>query len=153
MQFPELSRSSCKTKKTFFGPEININCPLGQDKRVNRHSHIAYTLYLHFSSLYKFLCKAVSRYLFYPEDTTTFFGSRPNWFHFGRFEGNNSCKKRQIKLKFRTWLVLIVEQMSYLVLWKTQIFTHTGHTQSLHFWCNFDSNLPLKMAKLQKSKY
>ena len=37
--------------------------------------------------------------------------------------------------------------------WKIQIFTETGDTQSLQVWSNFDPLSPLKMAKIEKSKY
>ena len=37
-------------------------------------------------------------------------------------------------------------------LWKTWFFTGMGLTQSLYFWSNFDSLLPLKMVKIEESK-
>ena len=41
-------------------------------------------------------------------------------------------------------------------IWKTQIFTERGDTQSLHFWSNFDPFLPLEedgqIKKIKKIK-
>ena len=68
----------------------------------------------------------------------------------GGLGGNNSSKELQIELIFWSQVVLIVAEMSFRAFWKTQIFTVTGHTQSLSFWSNFDHSLTPEDGRNQK---
>ena len=83
----------------------------------------------------KFQLLDISRSRLYPEETTMFrfFGSGPNWAHFGGFGGNTSRKERQIELIFWPQVVLIVIRVPFKNFRKTRIFTETGRTQSLSF--------------------
>ena len=61
---------------------------------------------------------------------------------FGEVVGPNFPKYCQILLKFLPH-VLFQEKKQYVKkFWRTQIFTETGDTQSLHFWSNFGPFFP-----------
>ena len=61
---------------------------------------------------------------------------------FGDILGPNSPKYCQILLKFSPQVVFKEQKYCFKNLWKTQIFTEMGDTQSLHFWSNFDPFFP-----------
>ena len=61
---------------------------------------------------------------------------------FGEVLSPNSPKYRQILLKFSPQVVFKEQKQCFKNLWKTQIFTETEDTQSLHFWSNFDPFFP-----------
>ena len=71
-----------------------------------------------------------------------FLGSCPNWSQFWGFGGNNSRKKRPIKLKFGPQVVLIGIYGIYNSFWNFQIFPTAGRTFSksaflVPFWAQF----------------
>ena len=68
------------SKKNVFGPKLGLNCPLDLRQRVITNSHIAYngTIHLYFLDA-KFQLLGISHSRLYPEETTMFFGSGPNW--------------------------------------------------------------------------
>ena len=78
------------------------------------------------------------------------FGSGPNWAHFGRFGGNNSNKKCQIKLKFGPWITV---QMLCKIFWKTQFYRDRCREKVCIFGGSLTPIYALKMTEIQKSKY
>ena len=70
-------------KLTKWCSKLTLNCPLGPHQKVIRNSRIVYnkTIHLCFQDA-KFQLLVICPSRLYWEETTTFFGSGPNWAHF-----------------------------------------------------------------------
>ena len=98
-QVSEKSLNSCKDKqnKTFLGPKLGLNCPLGS--RNSSSEILAWrTIHLYFVDV-KFQFLGICRSRLYPEETTVFFGSRPNWIHFWGFGAITQVKNVRFSRK------------------------------------------------------
>ena len=148
----ELSNNiNCRSQKThivlvklikipFLWPKMRINFPPGVESKGQHISHIAYSIRILPQFIHaKFPCLTLYRSWLTRKIPILFFRSGLNWAYIGRFGGNNSNKKRKIRLKFGPWIIV---QMSCKIFWKTQSLTEIRRVKNLHFWWKFDPNLP-----------
>ena len=155
----ELSNNmNCRSQKThivlvkliknpFFGPKVRINLPPGG--RIKSQHNFSYSLRIFPQFICaKFPCLDLCHSWLTWNIPLLFFGSGPNWVHFGRFGGNNSNKIYQIKLKFGQWIIV---QMSCKIFWQTQIYrdkTYKKFAFLVEVWLQFTPWSRLKSKKL-----